>query len=106
MKRKWFVLVLVLSAVFLSCSNNNITSTDTSNLYIPTANDTTLTATLDELTKGRSLYIQNCNKCHQLYSPEKHSSSEWNSIIPQMAPKTSMTSTEIELVSKYLCKGK
>ncbi|MFA9391019.1 MAG: hypothetical protein ACERKD_14515 [Prolixibacteraceae bacterium] len=50
--------------------------------------------------------INNCNRCHQLYSPDKLSAKRWEGIIAQMSPKTTMTASEVELVSKYLKKGK
>ena len=105
MKRNWFVFAIALEAIISSCSNNDPATNDLSYLYVPASSDTTATATLDQLTHGRSLYIQNCNACHQLFSPDRFPVSKWKSIIPQMAPRTSMSASEVELVTKYLCKG-
>lgn len=100
---KWLILVCVFGLGLASCSKQG---TDTSNLYIPTPSDVTTTATLDELIQGRSLYIDNCGKCHGLYSPESFSSSQWKSVMSQMAPKTRMSAAEVSKVSKYVSKGK
>ncbi len=102
-KSKWFLLFFAIGMGLVSCSNQ---LTDTSNLYIPTPSDVTATATIDELTQGRSLYIDNCEKCHGLYTPESFSSSQWKSVMLQMAPKTRMSAAEVSLVSKYVSKGK
>jgi mono/diheme cytochrome c family protein len=102
-KSKWFLLICVIGIGLASCSK---TGTDTSNLYIPTPADVTATSTLDELTQGRALYIDNCEKCHGLYAPESFSSSRWKSVMASMAPKTRMSSTEANLVTKYVSKGK
>ena len=102
-KSKWFLLFFVFGIGLGSCSNQ---LTDTSNLYIPTPSDVTANATYDELTQGRSLYIDNCARCHSLYTPESFSSNQWKSIISQMGPKTRMSAAEISLVSKYVSKGK
>lgn len=102
-KGKWFLLICVVGVGLVSCSKQ---TTDTSNLYIPTPSDVTATATLDELTQGRALYIDNCERCHGLYAPESFSSSRWKSVMSQMAPKTRMSSAEASLVTKYVTKGK
>jgi hypothetical protein len=100
-KLNWFLLIFVLG-VFASCSKTD----STSNLYTPTTADTTANATLAELQQGRTLYISNCGKCHSLHSPDDYSVSSWKSIMSRMAPNTSMNSSQVLLVTKYVCKGK
>ena len=100
-----YVLVLFAGLLFLimSCSKSNSSG---SSLYTPTTADVTSTATLTELLQGRTLYINNCNSCHGLYSPDNYTSTEWKSIINNMGPRTSMSSSEILLVTKYVTRGK
>lgn len=105
MKQNLFFVLIALGILISSCSSNDPASSDLSNLYVPAASDTTATASIDDLTQGRDLYINNCNACHQLYAPDRYSVSDWKGIIKQMSPKTNMTSNEVELVTKYLCKG-
>jgi hypothetical protein len=94
------VAILVLNG---SCSKS---ANDTASLYIPKDSDVTANATLQELQQGRTLYINNCNSCHGLYSPDYYASSQWKNILSIMAPKTGMSTSEIQLVTKYVCKGK
>jgi hypothetical protein len=100
---KWILFFAVAGLSLMSCSKQ---STDTSNLYIPTPSDVSTTTTLDELNQGRSLYIDNCDRCHGLYAPESFNTSQWKSIMNQMAPKTRLTSSEVNLVTKYVTRGK
>ena len=88
-----------------SCKKDNST-TDTASLYIPTAADATSSATLQELLLGRDLYIGNCGACHALVSPDARTAASWKAIIPTMAPRTSMNTTQVSLVTKYVCRGK
>ena len=105
-KIKWYYS-MIFSAVFLlflsGCSKNN---TSGSSLYTPTSSDITTTASLSDLQTGRTLYINNCNSCHGLYSPDDYTPSQWKSILSNMGPRTSMSATDISLVSKYVSRGK
>jgi mono/diheme cytochrome c family protein len=98
----WISLVFVCGAFLSSCSKDY----GSGDLYTPTVADTTATASLDELQQGRELYINNCNSCHYLHSPDDYSASYWKSIIPQMAPKTGMNADEVAKVTKYVTRGK
>lgn len=102
-KFRWLGLVAFLSFFIISCTKTDVVSNN--DLYIPSSADVTATATLSELTQGRQLFIDNCNSCHQLYNPDSFSSSQWSSIIASMAPRTPMTSSEAQLVLKYVTRG-
>lgn len=97
-----FAILMAVAITFSSCKKETIAPED---LYIPTEADVTSTATLEELQQGRILYINNCGECHALYSPDSFSTSRWGSIMDKMAPKTSMTSTESDMVLKYVRRG-
>ena len=94
------VIILFVS----SCKKDIITATDS--LYVPTATDVTTTATLTDLQNGRTLYLNRCGSCHNLYSPDSYSSSNWSSILASMATKAGLSSTEKSLVLKYVTRGK
>jgi hypothetical protein len=97
---KLSIIILILG-FSVSCKKNTA-----SDLYIPTASDVTATATLQELQDGRTLYMNNCGSCHSLYSPDDFSANAWNSIMSSMANKTRMSSSEVNLVKKYVTRGK
>jgi mono/diheme cytochrome c family protein len=103
-KRNRFILSIfaVLSVLIISC---NKTSSSGSSLYTPTSADVTANATLADLQQGRTLYINNCNACHGLYSPDDYNPAQWKSIISNMGPRTGMSSAEILLVTKYVTRG-
>lgn len=96
-------LFAALSVFTISCSKSNSAGTS---LYTPTSADVTSTATLQDLQQGRTLYINNCNSCHDLYSPDDYSSTQWKSIISIMGPRTGMSASEILEVTKYVSRGK
>ncbi|HKI88672.1 MAG TPA: hypothetical protein VKA38_06570 [Draconibacterium sp.] len=101
-KFKWFGLVVFLSFLGTSCSKNDLSI---SGLYVPASTDVTSNATLNELTQGRQLYIDNCGHCHTLFSPDSFTAGQWKSILSVMAPRTPMSAAEVKLVTKYVTKG-
>ena len=96
---KWFLIVATLGLSW-SC-----TKIPANNLYTPVSGDATANATLAELQEGRTLYINNCGKCHSLYSPDDFSVSTWKAIIPVMAPNTTLDGSQVILVTKYVTRG-
>jgi len=98
------LLAIALVVTFAGCKKD--TSTGSSALYVPTTSDVTTSATLADLQQGRTLYISTCGQCHDLYLPESFTAAQWRSILPNMTPRTSLSSAQIALVTKYVCKGK
>lgn len=76
-----------------------------SSLYIPTSFDVTPLATLADLQQGRILYMNNCNVCHGLYSPDDYSPGQWKTIIASMGPGTGLPASDIALITKYVSRG-
>jgi hypothetical protein len=98
-KINW-IIVFFISVLSVSC-----TKISTNSLYVPSISDVTANATLEELQQGYTLYKNNCGRCHSLYSPDDYSVSGWKNIISSMTPKTSMTSSQVTLVTKYVTRG-
>jgi len=97
------IILLALIILFSGCNKNVV---DTSALYTPTSTDVTANATLAELQQGRSLYINNCNSCHALATPDNYTATQWKTILNTMGPRTGMPASDILLVNKYLARGK
>jgi mono/diheme cytochrome c family protein len=99
-----FILCLFvgLSVLIISCNKN---SSSGSSLYTPTSADVTATATLADLQQGRTLYMNNCNACHGLYSPDDYTPGQWKTIISSMGPRTGLPASDITLINKYVSRG-
>ena len=82
--------------LFVGCSKNLTTTSDS--IYTPTAADATATATLADLEAGRSIYINNCGRCHMMYATANVPSS----VIPNMASRSGLSATQTAQVTKFI----
>jgi cytochrome c5 len=92
-KKAFLVLVIVM---LVACK---------SALYIPITENAAKNANIDELIKGRALYVVSCSSCHALYLPEKFTKAEWKKNVDEMAPKAKITDREKQLILTYVTKG-
>jgi cytochrome c5 len=100
LKRNVFLLLALSGSLAItSCSKSS------SAPYVPAATDVTATATLAQLQQGRTLFVNNCERCHSLYMPENYTAAQWRSILPGMTGRTSLTTADILLLTKYVTKG-
>ena len=89
--------IALLANMFVGCSKS-ITTTNADSFYTPTAADATATATLADLQAGRSIYVNSCGRCHNLYPITSVSSS----IIPGMASRAGLSATQTSQLTKYV----
>jgi mono/diheme cytochrome c family protein len=54
------------------------------------------------LTAGRSLYLNNCNRCHALPDVRFYSAPRLTAIVDKMSRKAQMTAEQHDAVLKYL----
>ena len=97
-------VICVGSLLFFSSCKKDVVSP--SSVYVPTAADVTTSATLAQLQQGRTIFVNNCGRCHGLYSPDSYSASNWQIIVPNMASRAGLSSTDEALVLKYVSRGK
>jgi len=99
-----YLTFLVIAIIFMSGCKKSIV--DANSLYTPTDADITATATLTELQQGRTLYLNKCGSCHGLYSPDAYTPSQWIGVMSNMAPKANLSTSEKQLISKYVSRGR
>lgn len=72
----------------------------TTQLYVPIQGTTTIS--LEDLNKGRDVYVQKCSSCHRLYVPSKYTNTEWMDNLFEMKAKAKITESEKQLIYQYL----
>jgi len=84
--------LFIIPALFLiSCS---------SQLYIPLQEVNSIS--VENLKKGRDLYVNNCSSCHQLYLPNQYNAEAWQHNLDQMQLKAKITDEQKKLIYEYL----
>lgn len=58
-----------------------------------------------ELAEGKSLFENNCAKCHKLPEITKHTKEEWIPVVDRMAKKARITEDQEKLVYNYIVAG-
>lgn len=103
MKKISIISVLV---ILCSCSAKLITPTQSD---VDKVSSTYPGYTLADLNQGKTIYEQNCKKCHGLKKPSSQSEADWNEVVPDMvakankkAKKTVIDAKAQEQLLKYL----
>ena len=94
MKNKKIVYVSALFGFIISCSPK----------IAPVVEQVHKVTLTPELAEGKSLYENNCGKCHQLYEPNSYSKENWIPILKSMQIKAEITDAEREKIYNYLTK--
>lgn len=69
---------------------------------VPTPEQMMTEYTVAQLDKGKSIWENNCNKCHKLFEPESRIPEKWNNVLKRMIPRAKLDMEEGKLVRAYL----
>ncbi|MBL7911333.1 MAG: hypothetical protein JNJ41_09795 [Bacteroidia bacterium] len=58
--------------------------------------------TLEQLTKGHSIYTGECSSCHRVFSVYDYTQEAWPGIIDRMALKAGITNDQKDALSRYI----
>ena len=96
------IIAIVLLGTFIySCSPKVIQPEAPKVEDAPIVIEAPLTA---ELAQGRALFVNNCAKCHDLYSPKDFNAEQWKPIMLSMQKKAKISDEEREIIYAYLTK--
>jgi mono/diheme cytochrome c family protein len=95
--RRGILLLLVLIAI--GCATAVVQ---------PTREDVTWASTLwpettlEDLQRGRTLYVGKCAGCHHLHRPDEYSADRWRTLVDEMRKEAKVSEAEGALILKYL----
>jgi cytochrome c5 len=96
---KYKVLALaVLATIIYSCASKSVVATT----EVKKEEVKFATVLTPELAEGKSLYENNCGKCHDLYKASDFNAEQWKPIVLRMAPKARLDEKEGQKIYNYL----
>jgi mono/diheme cytochrome c family protein len=69
-------------------------------LYVPLQSVGSIS--IENLKKGRELYVNNCASCHQLYMPNRYNEKQWIHNLDEMQVRAKISDTDKKLILDYL----
>lgn len=60
---------------------------------------------LEELQRGRQLYVEHCGSCHHLHLPHEYPELKWKMELDTMTSRARITKEEEELIFKFIKAG-
>ncbi|WP_298140521.1 cytochrome c [Flavobacterium sp.] len=90
MKTKILVMAF-LGIMIYSCSPKVVPSTEPKKVELSA-----------ELAEGKSLYENNCAKCHALYKPKDFNAEQWKPIMLRMQKKAKISDEQREKIYSYV----
>ncbi len=101
---KYKILALtILALIIYSCASKSSVPTTEVKKTEPTASTTpTATVMKADLAEGKSLYENNCAKCHRLYDAKEFSAEEWKPIVARMQKKAHLEDLQGQKIYNYI----
>jgi hypothetical protein len=60
---------------------------------------------VEELLKGRDLYVKSCGSCHNLFIPNRFTKQHWINEMPEMQQKAKIGESEANSILNYIIEG-
>jgi cytochrome c5 len=97
MKYKVLALAVLATIIYSCASKTAVATTEVKKDEIKFA-----TVMTPELAEGKSLYENNCAKCHSLYKASDFNAEQWKPIVLRMTPKARLDETQGKKIYDYL----
>lgn len=107
MKYKVFVIALITTFIYSCASKSSVPTAEVKKEEVKIESvkpvvlvkNTVMTA---ELAEGKSLYENNCAKCHKLYDVNSYSAEEWKPIVARMQKKAHLDDLAGQKIYNYV----
>lgn len=93
---------LFFALFLMNCATKAVGDTVAHKEPVPTKEFVMANFTEDQLDNGKTLYENNCAKCHDLKNPASRDPEQWNNILKVMIPKAKLAYEDGRLVRAYL----
>lgn len=102
MKKIFSISAILLAVMILINCTPKVAGTVTDKEPVPTKAQVLASFNEDQLAQGKTIFTNNCGKCHGLKDPASHTPPEWNKILAKMIPKAKLNYDDGKLVRAYV----
>lgn len=99
MKSK-FLAVAILSVILYSCASKTVAPETP--VVVKEEVKPAVAPLTAELAAGKTLYENNCAKCHKLFEPTDFSQKDWQPILVRMQKKAHLDDTQMAGINNYI----
>ncbi len=97
MKYKVLALAVLATIIYSCASKTAVATTEVKKEEVKIA-----TVLTPELAEGKSLYENNCAKCHSLYNASDFNAEQWKPIVLSMQKKAKLDDAQGQKIYNYL----
>jgi len=94
--------VIVFTLFLMNCATKAVGTTVADKEPVPTKEYVLANFSDEQLNTAKSLYENNCAKCHKLKDPDSRNPEEWNKVLKRMIPKAKLSYEDGRMVRAYL----
>jgi len=98
--KKTIIAFATLTAVFYSCAPKVFVEQE-----VTPVKEQTETKPEVKYLEGKTLFDNNCGKCHDLPHPSQYSKVQWSKIVPSMAKEAKLDATQENQILLYVQYG-
>jgi cytochrome c5 len=98
--KKPLLLLMSLGLLVSSCTTKKATTTEKSPADIVA--EVKKNYTDADMSAGKILWQENCNKCHKLHDGPEHDVAKWEKVLPRMSKRAKLTDEQAGKVRAYL----
>jgi cytochrome c5 len=100
---KKLILMIVLLFINYSCSSKKVVTSTSNEIKTETdATEFSQVSTTNRIELGKSIYENNCAKCHDLPNIKAYSITAWQPILIKMQKKAKLSDQEREQINDYI----
>lgn len=104
MKLKIIVIAFVALLIYSCAAKSSVTIVETKKeeLSKEPVVETKYVVMTEALAEGKTLFENNCAKCHSLYNPKDFSSEQWQPILIRMQKEAGLDDAQMGSISNYI----
>jgi cytochrome c5 len=98
--KKTIIAFTILTAIISSCAPKVVVEQE-----VTPVKEQTVTKPEVKYLEGKTLFDNNCGKCHDLPHPSQYSKAQWAKIVPPMAKEAKLDATQENQILLYVQYG-